>query len=84
MMEVLTLLHNNMPGLMMMIIKIMMMVMAMVYILGHMMILIIMIMLIVMVMVVHMPGLLNHLPSRLPSYPTPPPPQAPASCLIHK
>ena len=84
MMEVFTLLHNNMPGLMMMMIIIVVMVIVVVHILGHMMILIIMIMLIVMVMVVHMPGLLNHLPSRLPSYPTPPPPQAPASCLIHK
>ena len=74
-MEVLTLLHNNMPGLMMMMI-IMMMVMVVVHIPGQMMI--------VMVMVVHMPGLLNHLPSRLPSYPTPPAPQPPASCLIHK
>ena len=83
MMEVVTLLYNNMPGLMMMMI-IMMMVMVVVQISGHMMILIIMIKLIVMVMVVHMPGLLNHLPSRLPSYPIPPAPQAPASCLIHK
>ena len=74
MMEVLTLLYNNMPGLMMMMI-VMMMEMVMVHIPGHTMILIIMIMLIVMVMVVHMPGLLNHLPSRLPSYPTPPAPK---------